>query len=1346
MNRIRLNVSLLTMLMLVVGMLIPQWGWAQTATQPSTGSGKSDDPYLITKAEELAWFRDQVNGGGGEIFAKIADEVEVLDMSSVCHPADADNNIEELSWEPIGNYDNPFKGGFDGNGKTISNLYINASKDYAGLFGYVRAAGYAIEDIVFKNAKVQNKENNYTGILAGRSGSVYTGKPTGYLGSTITNIKTLSDCSVNSNQSYVGGIIGDVVCGDISNCDNYATVQGNSFCGGICGRSVFSVNSITSCANYGAVSGDGDKVGGIIGNLEHGTVAYCANYGKIKSTDYTGGIIGYMQAGCIRNVLGCGDIDNKNDSDGGIIVGYASGTIEGIVAYNSDAKLTKNDIEVTATAFGFTYDKNVSTVGYDNSLLRSGAVTYLLQKYASEGTTWGQKLGTDNYPVVGSEDKVYPIGTVTLICNGTLDGQLTNDKPAQEGTFYEGHSANPVHHERKESTCTEEGNIEYWQCGNCSKTYSDEQMTQEVKDVVLPALGHDFDSNDVCTRCQEKLLTINCGSYKIKVDAMAGNKYSITGYQLFKFVASEDGTLEVQTKGGFKTCGTLWASLDATDPLAHDYINSGEYGNFKFSYNVTKGATYYIGVRNDRDGAIENVPLLVSLNGNSTSELPAGVTGRGTETDPLVIKTAEHLAWFSDQVNNGNSNLCAKIADNVKEIDMSTVCHPADAANNVEELSWEPIGNNMICYLFKGTFDGNGKTISNLYIKTNKQIAAAFFGYTQMSTIKNITFKNAKVENTGDERAAILAGDIIGGTITNIKTLSDCSVCSASKAGGIAGTLRKSCNISNCENYATVSGQDRSGGISGEAALYGDDTSSTQISACANYGTVSNTGSYTGGIFGYFEEGTIQSCANYGYINGGKYIGGIAGFASNCDIKNVLGCGDVNTTDQERSALIFGSTSRVTLPSGYVVLNSEAKITLTNDSGEKTEIGNYAYGSYSSLSTNNVRSYDKQKLANGYATYQLNGNTATPADGSSLVWYQKLGDNADAYPVFIARGDNVVYHASLYACDGKTHIGYFSNKPEGDHLTNHSYLMSDQVAPDGLYYSSCSVCNQIVEEVRYIKDFCGEEGKNIQLTMAADNTYKATEPISISDATAYNSPVDFTADTLNYKREYLEGNKWQAVYVPFDMEAEDWTDNGFTVANINNFHEYEAEDGTYTTTLEVKKATSGTLPASTPYIVRTNDAMEMPLTITIYDAKLRKATSDTYYCMSMTRKYDFTGIYTSQTGFNTDTSADAPVVYTLSKQGLLKKTSSTATLKPQRWYLAVSNRNNSSTAVSAMAKSISISVIGEGSTTDIKDLHVVSDGSNSNAANGDTYDLQGRKLNGEPTHGIYIKNGKKYVK
>ena len=64
-----------------------------------------------------------------------------------------------------------------------------------------------------------------------------------------------------------------------------------------------------------------------------------------------------------------------------------------------------------------------------------------------------------------------------------------------------------THHALKDATCTEAGNIEYWQCSVCNKLFSDEATTKEFTDaasLVIPAKGHTFDREGNCTVCHYK--------------------------------------------------------------------------------------------------------------------------------------------------------------------------------------------------------------------------------------------------------------------------------------------------------------------------------------------------------------------------------------------------------------------------------------------------------------------------------------------------------------------------------------------------------------------------------------------------------------------------------------------------------------------------------------------------------------------------------------------------------------------------------------------------------------------------------------------------------------------------
>ena len=744
---------LVTMLLLVMAILMPYGGaLAQTPSKPSNGDGV-DNPYQISTAAELAWFRDQVNSGNNTISATLTDNI---DLSNFCHAKDGTKYTEEVSWTPIGNSDNMYQGTFDGNGKTISNLYINATywdigiTLFTGFFGYTDAGG-SIKNITFDNAKVKSVDDYYTGILVGIAASC------------IENIKTLANCSVEGKDN-VGGIAGEAN-GNIGNCENHAMVNGAGFVGGIVGRYAYSGKSITSCANYGVITGTRNRVGGMAGYFVSGTIQNCANYGDITGTFYLGNLIGCADECNLNNVLGTGNVTATSTSrhPAGLLVGIienSSSTASGILAYNSSAKLTINGTEQTGDAVKSVGQGSLTSaekiMAFTAEQLKSGMVANLLQKNVSGSAKWGQKLNTDDYPLLGSADEVYLDGNVTTNCLGEQVSAFTNTKPAQEGTITIKHGDSPIHHESVDATCTTDGNIEYWECNLCHKSFSDEQMTQMVSNLVVSATGHKYGENDKCTMCQKEIPSLTLGNNLITIEKTYGSRDEISGYNLYKYTAPEDGRLEVTANSnGNKTCGTLWESPTAASRLTYD--DSSNWPDFKITYTVTKGTTYYIGAREYDGNAIEGeVKLNVKMNGLD-GELPTGMTGKGTEAEPFELKTAEHLAWFRDFVNEGNMEACAKIADDVKEIDMSTVCHKADTEKQVTELSWIPIGN-FAGNKYQGTFDGNGKTISNLYIINAASEHLGFFGYAEKGSIKNITFDNAKVKSTVDHCTGILAG------------------------------------------------------------------------------------------------------------------------------------------------------------------------------------------------------------------------------------------------------------------------------------------------------------------------------------------------------------------------------------------------------------------------------------------------------------------------------------------------------------------------------------------------------------------------------------------------------------
>ena len=1244
MNNKKQRNRLFTMLLLVMAILMPYEGaWAQTEpSKPSIGNGV-DNPFQISTAAELAWFRDYVNG-------TIVDEGEAdgtthlsasamltadIDLSEFCYAADDSKNIIAKSWEPIGVGD-AYTGTFDGSGKTISNLYIKAEKNQAGLFGYTFQS--TIKNLTFENANVTNTEL-YTGILVGDAGYQ----------TTLQNIKiSTNKCQVIGGKDYTGGIAGSLD-GNAYNCVNYAMVQGQEDVGGLFGYYSREGNSITACANYGKVTAARKNAGGLVGYFDSGTIQDCANYGDITGTNAVGNLIGSADKCNLNNVLGTGNVTATSSPSfskrGGLLAGYindSSSTASGILAYNSCAKLTINGTEQTGDAVKTIGEGSLTSAekikAFTTEQLKSGLIANLLQKNASESAKWGQNLANDgdNYPVIGSEHTVYATEDLLVNCktNEVLTGSFTNNPTSSAIRYQHGTT---IRHAATDATCTETATKEYWQCQDCLRTYSDSQLTEELTDVTIaekPALGHKNDEDGYCNQCQ-----------------------------------------------------------------------------------------HYVAVKPSKENGVY-----------------------------LIAKPC-HLAWFRDYVNGtivdegevaGTTHPSAS-AMLTADIDLKNYCHAAEGGK--ELLSWIPIGSEK--NRWKGNMDGQGHTISHFYIKT-AQDYVGLFGYTDGATIQDLIFDYAKVENvnttgTKTNYTGILAGKAYGDSpshIKGIKTTNNCTVIGQKDTGGIVGCAK--INLENCENRSSVKGTGNVGGIAGSSF-------ERNIKRCTNYGTVENgRNQYIGGIIGYAYGISIEDCANYGNItSAGPVAGGIAGSTmDNNSIQNVFSYGDVTYTNT--SGIIIGLVGGTLTAKGIVAYNKEA---LLNNSSENIKI--VGAGSLTledgKVEADVVKAFTKQQIKSGEVAWLLNGSTSVPTEGSTLAWYQKLGENGDEYPVLTPKDGNTVYYSDCTCVDKQVKI--YSNM-ENEKFDKHA-KGTETLLTNGLYSSTCQRCQA---NFMYIKDFCGIDGNDLELTANTDGSYTAVKPVDINDNAVYDSPVDFTAPTLNYIRSFAH-DKWQALYVPFETEVTEELLKDFELAAPNNLHEYELADGKTKISLEAKLMKSGyTIKAQRPYLIRAKEAGEK--IIQLADCPLKGAAEDSYVdCSSVLRHYKFIGTLKGKTNF--DTTADFVL-----QQGLFRGTETDTQLKPMRWYLNATDRNtdmgilpgsgnngdgsgadggNGSTQAS---RSINITIVDGDATTGIDELHVITEqtSGSKNGARLGIYDLQGRKLSQEPQNGVYIKDGQKVIK
>ena len=304
-----------------------------------------DGYYLIHNADELLWFRNTVNAGQNTIKGRLANDI---DMTGACE-----------NWVPIGNHYNkyPFKGTFDGAGKTIRNFDVTSAGGSSGfgLFGVAGAKpgyGELAENTVIKNFTLEGSitvtGSSYGsavgGILGDARGYVKLqditvnmtitasgGKVGGILGFSDNGGNAITNChnlgNIESSDNSVGGIAGYMRnYGDsVSDCSNEGTVNGKAEVGGIVG---FMCGSVSRCINYAEITGTGDQVGGIVGSA-YGTSNYayreadiisCANVGAVNGAQYVGGIAGGFYVAVVWNCYNTADITGTKYV-GGIVGG-----------------------------------------------------------------------------------------------------------------------------------------------------------------------------------------------------------------------------------------------------------------------------------------------------------------------------------------------------------------------------------------------------------------------------------------------------------------------------------------------------------------------------------------------------------------------------------------------------------------------------------------------------------------------------------------------------------------------------------------------------------------------------------------------------------------------------------------------------------------------------------------------------------------------------------------------------------------------------------------------------------------------------------------------------------------
>ena len=1005
--------SLLTALCMLLTMF-PLSGITAFAVDGSlAGSGTADDPYQIADAADLKAFRDLVNGGDEYACAVLTANIvinEDLDQSKF--GVDGDGNVTydgstEIpafeQWTPIGNISNTYDGTFDGNGHTVSGIYINSTSNHQGMFG-----------------------------IAGNLGTV---KDLGVVNSYI------------KGYNNVGGIAGMAI-GTVEQCYNAGTISGNNFVGGVAGLSSATDLTVTNCYNTGSVSGL-DYVGGVAGQIDTKcTLQNSYNAGTVSGKGSVGGVAGYVDQGAtLRNSYNIGTVSGKGSVGG--VAGHVSkmdfwpdGIVKNCYYLSSSAKTGIGEDQTGAGEATVMTQKQmqsadfVATLNSDQDPAPFRADFNTLGSYYNGGypiLNWqapfdgGTGTAEDPY-LIANADELKAFRDLVNAGYETICARLTADIVLNEDLDQSKFNAEIVEagSDRYEIEVTYNGSsdipdFEQW---TPIAIYDSENDIYTTYRGTFDGDGHTVSGIYINTSGGQQGLFGNFNGGTIK-DLGVINSYICGGYYVGGIVGYSYGTVENCYNTGM-VIGDLGiggiVGVNAFDSIVSNCYNTGTITGIEYvgglagritesyvdddglvtnSYNVgTVSGNRYVGGVAGGTQVVNNVancyylntsaPVGVGLGSASATGLTAEqITGpsavetmnldgsvwvpggntdgwryggvsdddettgeysrslylpqlsvfaaNGNETIDNVrtglpqvteqaedggtityylIYNADQFALFRDIVNGTLTDDTDKAiytegaAANARlmaDIDLNPgITFNADGTytDGTTPAQWTPIGTNTTVYA--GTFDGNNKSVSGIYINTSERYQGVFGRIGSSGAVRNLSVLNSSV--TGVESIGGIAGES-NGRIENCTNAASVTA-SSSHAGGIVGAcMSNNAVIANCTNSGNVKGSAYVGGIAGR--------SYANITECANTGNVEGSSPYgVGGIVGITSSTysvTVESCYNTGDISStcksSAYVGGIVGSFQNANargtIRNCYNTGNI-TADAQSGSLAGG--------------------------------------------------------------------------------------------------------------------------------------------------------------------------------------------------------------------------------------------------------------------------------------------------------------------------------------------------------------------------------------------------------------------------------------------------------
>lgn len=848
-----------------------------------SGTGTAEDPYVIATAEQLKNLADKVNAGTtyeGKYF-KLANDIDLATLK------DAEGN--QLAWTPIGGgaalaeadtdgYDKntptyKFLGTFDGNGKAIKNLMIDADADFVGLFGH---NGGTLKNFTLEGKVTVKGSHDYVGaVVAFNSGKI---------------IRVINKAEIAAPDCYnVGGIAGT----NVGNTGNWKYKGDSNKC-----TLKNAVGLITECGNEAKLTAM-RTVGGIVGS-NFGDISYCYNYGDIDfwwegSMSKIGGIAGVCAdtgdstwaPGNITSCYNTGEINwiNTVQSSRGYggIVCFTGSTSYVINCYSiGDMKVGRSDYTPIVPRYdsgitinnNYTLDTVLSNHTYYDEDSANVTIWGIIKnaewyKSAESLTALGGAYTTDTsninngFPVLKWQNGISTTVESLSVCDA-------NGNAVTEATFVEG-----------QILSSSNATVKTW---SVYAVYSD--GTKEMVPVNACTLGK-TDAITMDDDGQSLVVSYNGKSAEIKMNV----EQKVLNYI---YVSTKPTKYVYESGDTFDSTGMI---------VRADFSNELLTGTEKYEY--LNNTDYTINAPATLTETNNKITVFYTLNGKTSSvsfevEVFDAGTAPPTDADGVYqLSTADDLLWYAKQVNYfGNISLNAVLTDNIDASNVAwmpigsnyskTIVQDIVAANGATG----PTSNKTLTYSFsnqyKGTFDGNGKSIKlNAASDANENTTyVGAFGYTNTATIKNLTVKGTV--SGSNYVAGLVAYDNDNTKIDNC--VNEATVDGANYTAGILG-YSKTATVTDSTNKGTITS-------TGTQYVAGVAAYACNIEGCVNEGNITAENVYNvGGVVGYgYKNGIITNSANLGNVQGKYSVGGIYGTGYVTKIENCYNKGNVTAT------------------------------------------------------------------------------------------------------------------------------------------------------------------------------------------------------------------------------------------------------------------------------------------------------------------------------------------------------------------------------------------------------------------------------------------------------------------